>query len=371
MTAHSRAITQEDIDQIESDLGNIVLSVRNALYTSSDLDAASAIECVLCLRSYMWQSGHWSSWRYDVEAAITLADSHGLNDPASKLRAYLAGLLEALGDWRQVVSIANHVLMSSQDPEAMCDAHFHLGTALHNLGKPRRAMKAYEAAIQHAPDPSRRAAIEHKMSRVLKAMGRVREAERCVDQLLDFARDAGDLWFRAELLLDKVGYVRARAPENALALTDESLTIYTALGFTRGIAYAELERGRLFAILGDYPKASEYMDMAIRRFRREGYLPGQTRSYFLYGLAYLAQNSFQAAHVNFIDACKCASQNAYLRMEIAGAAGALVAAMRGGLQRSSTLHLAWHAHTFYTFALALLIHLRGPTTILRKGISWP
>lgn len=369
MTAHARAIKSEDAACIEADLENVRITIRRGLSGSASSTEVEAVECVLLLRSYMWQRGLWSDWSHDVEAAIISSDRNGLKHYAARLRAYLAGLYEARGRWREVVELSTKVLESTSDPEALGDALFHRGTALHNLGRSRKALKAYAGALRLSPDSTRRAAINHKVSRVLKALGKRGAAESCLDQTVEVARNSGDRWFYAELLLDKVGYVRSTQLGAALKLAEESLAIYSDLAFARGVAYAELQCGRLLALLGDDCRSNECFETALRRFRRESYLPGQAHGHFLRGLARLAQGSVQASREDFWEACATARESEYRRMAIAGAAGALIAALKGRVQIGATLLLVLRTQDWWkALGLALQLQIRGAESVLRKGM---
>lgn len=368
MTAHARTIRSEDAARIDADRDNVRISIRYGL-SSSRAEVELAVECVLNLRSYMWQRGLWADWSRDVEAAIVACDGQGLTLYAARLRAYLAGLHEACGNWKEVLQLSKRVLESANDAEALRDALFHRATALHNLGSLRKALRAYAKARDLSSDSLRRAAIDHKVSRVLKALGKRDSAEAHLEKALEAARIARDQWFYAELLLDKVGYLGGTEFEAALKLAQESLSIYSGLGFLRGVAFAETQCGRLHALLGDDRRSNDYFERALRRFRRESYRPGQSHAHFFRGLVRLLRGAAQASHEDFLEACTAARLVNYRRMLVAATSGALLAALRGRIKIAETALLVFRTRDWWkVLSLALQFQVRGIEAVLKEGM---
>lgn len=368
MTIHAGAIQSDDSECIEAERQNILEDIRRGLAEDSE-NVVVAVECVLKLRGYMWQRGLWSEWSRDVEAAILASEQKGLLEYAARLRAYLAGLSEARGRWDEVLDLTRNFIRKSSDPEALRDALFHRGTALHNLGKSRESLKLYEQARSLTSDLSGRAAIDHKVSRVLKTLGRKESGAVLLEGALDIARSNGDRWFLAELLLDKVGYIAKTDATAALELAEESRSIYASLNFTRGLAYAEIQCGRLLAVVGDECRAGEFFEAALRRLRRESYLPGQSHGYFFRGLVHLLRGSTEAAHQDFVAAFLSAREARYHRMEIATAAGVLTTALRGRIDIGRSVLLTLSVPSWWkVIGVAIQLQLRGAEAVLKQGL---
>jgi tetratricopeptide (TPR) repeat protein len=308
-----------------------------------------ALEAVLGLRQYMWERGAWRIWdRYVVEA-IAVAETLSRFTDAATLIIYRAGLREALGDWEEALSLVEKALSLASDPDTKAEALLYRGAALHNKGNYWKAFSYFREGLAIATLEATRMRIKLKLSRTARALGCKRKAEALVDELLSWK--AASKWFAAEIVLEKVGYLKSR-PEEALQYAARGLELYQELRFERGIAYAELALGRVCIELNRLDRASSHLERSASLFLKSQYWPGMAHVALARGRIAAKERYHSRAAELFDESIRYAVRTGYR-----------VAAMRGGLLSSWSMLRAGQPRAGFDrlrFAVAVLANnLKG------------
>lgn len=263
-----------EADILHHDFAAKLRSVHDALLEPLDPEAAAcAVEVALLLREPMWRQAAWRNLDRDAALAAAAAIRLGFPEKAASLLVYRAGVREALGEWREVEPLVRQALTLGKNRGMRAEAMLHLGTASHNLGRYAGALSAFSSGLEACQTKDMRHRILQKLYRTERAIGNVDSALEII-AALDSEVAPADRWFRAELILDRAALVRSSNPHLALELAKEAKEMYLALRFTRGEAYADLERGRSLRASGDWKAAAESLSQAKAIFDRTRYLPG-------------------------------------------------------------------------------------------------
>lgn len=285
--------TNNDYTKLDQDRGNILQSILDSLVYQKA--AHIGLQCVLAFSNYMWQRGLWREWEEYVIQATILAKQLAKTEIAAKLITYRAGLQEALGRWPMTVSLAKEALSMEGDDETVSEGLFYMGTAYHNLGHYSAAFRTFLKALKSTSDRAREMAIKHKLARTLKSISIRDKAEKLLDEVLSWAVTENFEWLKAELMLDKAGILRQRDPKKALEMAEHSRRIYLELGFDRGIAYADLERARIYLTTGQVKESAEHLVQSKVLFERMGYLPGLAHANFSLGILQIKTRFYKRA----------------------------------------------------------------------------
>lgn len=319
-------------NEVNPEPENIDLSIRAALDDPSG-DAVAArigIECTLLLREERWYGGRWREFEPLVREAIEVCDALGNDEAWADLMAYRAGLNEARGRWEQCVRLAEQTLQRTNDPTKRAEALLHSASALHNLGQDGRALRELQRALSSAAnDGAQSMRLKHKLHRVQAALGRRRSADALLDEVLAWARRTGSgTSFEAELLLDRAGRLRTSRPSEAMRLVARARYTYKRLGLVRGIAYANLEAGRIYSGLGMMERAGLYFERARTSFEAQAYAPGLAHALLGLGEVAMAKGALPQAIGLFKESVRHARGVGYRVAALRASAKAFIAAVR-------------------------------------------
>lgn len=284
-----------ELDVLHHDFAAKLRSVHDALSEPLDAEAAAcAIEVALLLREPMWRQAAWRDLDRDAALAAGAAVRLGFPEKAAALLVYRAGIREALGEWAGVEPLVQRALELGSAASTRAEAMLHLGAAAHNLGQYSKAKSAFARGLEACRTAGMRHRLLQKLSRTERAIGHRDRALAIVNDLIGGVSPT-DLWFHAELKLDKAAFFRGHDPKIALALAQKAKEMYVALRFSRGEAYANLELARNLRRLGDAESALACLSQAKALFDRTSYKPGASHVRFEQARIALDHGEFEEA----------------------------------------------------------------------------
>jgi tetratricopeptide (TPR) repeat protein len=151
---------------------------------------------------------------------------------------------------------------------------FSLGDTLMALGDDDAARSSYEeseAEFKRAGDLVSRTTATNSLGRLAWLQGDYERARSLVTQGLEIRREAKFGYFEAISLgtLAEVARCQARYDE-AIGLSQESITLYEKLGETSGIAWGKYNQGYVAYYRGDYARATILLKESLEtRFKQE------------------------------------------------------------------------------------------------------
>lgn len=318
--------------------------------------ARLGIQATLVMSGSMWRRGSFQPFEPVVAHGVATAERLGDRDSLAALLTLQAGLREALGDWITTLSLARRARPLIRSPTVAVDLSVYAGAAAHNLGRYRQALDILADGAAAASDSAGRRRVLHKQHRTLAALGRRREALKLLEDVFSVPPEI-EPWFHAEVMLDKAALLRRSNPSEALHLCEEAKSLSERSGFYRGVAYAELEYGRVQVVQGRHSLAAVAFSNARRAFDETRYSPGRSHVRFEQGRQELTAYRFDIAADLFSEAAEIAQYNNYRSALLRARSYECWASLRSG-RAFQTTSAAWQTAT-------VLAH-----TLVQRSAAW-
>ncbi len=168
----------------------------------------------------------------------------------------------------------------AQDDQRLARAHNLTGRVAWAKGRPDEAERCYREALAVLSDgegsESLKAALLNNRGVVLRALGRLQESLRCLEEALDLRRGFAEsaLAAQTQVNLGNVHWALGQ-PREALAMYCEAYEQFRQEGDRRAMGKAAVNAGLASCDLGEYRLGVDWYTRAADLFRRAGDLQGE------------------------------------------------------------------------------------------------
>ena len=261
-------------DWFESERRSLLAAV--GLAADNGLDEL-AWELAVCLVPYFDHLSLHEDWRHCHQMALPVVRAAGNRRGEAALLRGLGQLNLYKEDFDQAVrdfTRSRDLSQENGDNRGEAWAVAGLATVDRVLGRHEDAIGRYLDVLgtfTAIKDKHLEAQIHNSIGAIRMAQGRTDEAQEWFDAALRIARDVGDD-FRAALILVNVGELHRmkNEPTQALACQQQALAVLEWIRDDLNVAYALLSIADTYALLGDHTNARAVCDKAKATFTRIG-----------------------------------------------------------------------------------------------------